>query len=143
MKWEDDTLYRIEAKEKKSVVYTKIYTWNDVTVRYCQTYRFGWVEVLGNDLQWFLDPDGEYGEDGVGRYNPEEGVDIWCMDPEKHEFLDVVSDQIEFSENADESEKERVMKSYESHGADGIGACSYIHYHTEVLFYGELAIAKK
>jgi hypothetical protein len=143
MKWEKDTVYRIAPKEQRSVVSTQMYTWDDVTIKYSTTFTNGWVEVLGDGLEWSLDPDGEYGDDGVGKYEPDLGVEVWIMSPLEHDFIDPVGDQIEFSENVDAAEKERVMKSFQSNGAVGIEECSYIHYDTEVFFYGELEIVKK
>ena len=143
MKWEKDSVYRITPKKQRSVVSTQMYTREDMTIKYSKTFTDGWVEVLGDGLEWFLDPDGEYGDDGVGKYEPDLGVEVWYMGSQEHDFVDPIGDKIEFSENVDAAEKQRVKKSFQSNGAIGIEECSYIHYDTEVFFYGELEIVKK
>ena len=76
-------------------------------------------------------------------YDPEEGTDVWIFPTEDHEILDGVADDVSFSENISEDEKEKLKALITEHGFDSLDGIGWEHDDTEVYFFGELNIEEK
>ena len=134
--WQNGTKYRISSDGKKSIekitTYAKIEDY-DQKIIHKEAYRSGWVEVLGDEMSYYL----------TDTYDPEEGTDVWIFPTEDHEILDGVADDVSFSENISEDEKEKLKALITEHGFDSLDGIGWEHDDTEVYFFGELNIEEK
>ena len=130
--WQNGTKYRISSDGKKSIekitTYAKIEDY-DQKIIHKEAYRSGWVEVLGDEMSYYL----------TDTYDPEEGTDVWIFPSEDH-ILDGVADDVSFSENISEDEKEKLKALITEHGFDSLDGIGWEHDDTEVYFFGELNI---
>ena len=134
--WQNGTKYRISSDGKKSIekitTYAKIEDY-DQKIIHKEAYRSGWVEVLGDEMSYYL----------TDTYDPEEGTDVWIFPTEDHEILDGVADDVSFSENISEDEKEKLKALITEHGFDSLDDIGWEHDDTEVYFFGDLNIEEK
>ena len=93
--WQSGIRYRISTDGKKLIeqisTYAKISDY-DQKITHKENFRSGWVEVLGDDMSYYLDDS----------YDPDIGTDVWIFPTEDHEILDGVADDVSFSENISE-----------------------------------------
>ena len=98
--WQIGVKYRISTDNKKQIekitTYAKVDDY-DQKIIHNEAFRSGWVEVLGDDMSYYLDDS----------YEPEIGTDVWIFPTEDHEILDGVADDFSFSENVPEDEQEK------------------------------------
>ena len=134
--WQNGTKYRISSDGKKSIekitTYAKIEDY-DQKIIHKESYRSGWVEVLGDEMSYYL----------TDTYDPEEGTDVWIFPTEDHEIIDGVADDVSFSENISEDEKEKLKALITEHGFDSLDGIGWEHDDTEVYFFGDLNIEEK
>ena len=134
--WQNGTKYRISSDGKRSIekitTYAKIEDY-DQKIIHKEAYRSGWVEVLGDGMSYYL----------TDTYDPEEGTDVWIFPTEDHEILDGVADDVSFSENISEDEKEKLKALITEHGFDSLDGIGWEHDDTEVYFFGDLNIEEK
>ena len=134
--WQNGTKYRISSDGKRSIekitTYAKIEDY-DQKIIHKEAYRSGWVEVLGDEMSFYL----------TDTYDPEEGTDVWIFPTEDHEILDGVADDVSFSENISEDEKEKLKALITEHGFDSLDGIGWEHDDTEVYFFGDLNIEEK
>tara|TARA_B100001540_G_scaffold119174_1_gene106610 strand:+ start:172 stop:591 length:420 start_codon:yes stop_codon:yes gene_type:complete len=134
--WQNGTKYRISSDGKRSIekitTYAKIEDY-DQKIIHKEAYRSGWVEVLGDEMSYYL----------TDTYDPEEGTDVWIFPTEDHEILDGVADDVSFSENISEDEKEKLKALITEHGFDSLDGIGWEHDDTEVYFFGDLNIEEK
>tara|TARA_B100000073_G_C23666919_1_gene546960 strand:- start:673 stop:1092 length:420 start_codon:yes stop_codon:yes gene_type:complete len=134
--WQNGTKYRISSDGKRSIekitTYAKIEDY-DQKIIHKEAYRSGWVEVLGDEMSYYL----------TDTYDPEEGTDVWIFPTEDHEILDGVADDVSFSENISEDEKEKLKALITEHGFDSLDDIGWEHDDTEVYFFGDLNIEEK
>ena len=107
--WQSGIRYRISTDGKKLIeqisTYAKISDY-DQKIIHKENFRSGWVEVLGDDMSYYLDDS----------YDPDIGTDVWIFPTEDHEILDGVADDVSFSENISEDEKEKLKALITEHG---------------------------
>ena len=134
--WENGTKYRISSDGQRNIekitTYAKIEDY-DQKIIHKEAYRSGWVEVLGDEMSYYL----------TDTYDPEEGTDVWIFPTEDHEILDGVADDVSFSENIPEDEKEKLKALITEHGFDSLDGIGWEHDDTEVYFFGDLKIEEK
>ena len=73
---------------EKITTYAKIEDYDQKIINN-EAFRSGWVEVLGDEMSYYLDDT----------YDPEVGTDVWVFPTEEHEFLDGVAGFIELNQN--------------------------------------------
>lgn len=136
MEWEKEVVYRISTNSKKNIeqitTYAKIEDYDQKIIRN-EAFRSGWVEVLGDEMSYYLDDT----------YDPEVGTDVWVFPTEEHEFLDGVAGNFSFSDNITKEEQDELRALIDEQGFDSLEQLGWEHDDTEVLFYGELNIEKK
>jgi hypothetical protein len=136
MEWEKEVVYRISTNSKKNIeqitTYAKIEDYDQKIIRN-EAFRSGWVEVLGDEMSYYLDDT----------YDPEVGTDVWVFPTEEHEFLDGVAGDFSFSANITKEEQDELRALIDEQGFDSLEQLGWEHDDTEVLFYGELNIEKK
>ena len=131
--WQSGIKYRISTDGKKLIeqisTYAKISDY-DQKIIHKENFRSGWVEVLGDDMSYYLDDS----------YDPDIGTDVWIFPTEDHEILDGVADDVSFSENISEDEKEKLKALITEHGFESLEEIGWEHDDTEVFFFGNLNI---
>ena len=131
--WQSGIKYRISTDGKKLIeqisTYAKISDY-DQKIIHKENFRSGWVEVLGDDMSYYLDDS----------YDPDIGTDVWIFPTEDHEILDGVADDFSFSENVSEDEKEKLKAFFSEHGFESLEEIGWEHDDTEVFFFGNLNI---
>ena len=131
--WENGTKYRISSDGKRNIekitTYAKIEDY-DQKIIHKEAYRSGWVEVLGDEMSYYL----------TDTYDPNKGTDVWIFPTEDHEILDGVADDLSFSENISEDEKEKLKTLINQQGFDALDEIGWEHDDTEVYFFGTLNI---
>ena len=136
MEWEKEVVYRISTNSKKNIekitTYAKIEDYDQKIINN-EAFRSGWVEVLGDEMSYYLDDT----------YDPEVGTDVWVFPTEEHEFLDGVAGDFSFSDNITKEEQDELRALIDEQGFDSLEQLGWEHDDTEVLFYGELNIEKK
>jgi hypothetical protein len=136
MEWEKEVVYRISTNSKKNIekitTYAKIEDYDQKIINN-EAFRSGWVEVLGDEMSYYLDDT----------YDPEVGTDVWVFPTEEHEFLDGVAGNFSFSDNITKEEQDELRALIDEQGFDSLEQLGWEHDDTEVLFYGELNIEKK
>ena len=134
--WQSGIKYRISPDGKKLIeqisTYAKISDY-DQKIIHKENFRSGWVEVLGDDMSYYLDDS----------YDPDIGTDVWIFPTEDHEILDGVADDVSFSENISEDEKEKLKALITEHGFESLEEIGWEHDDTEVYFFGDLNIEEK
>tara|TARA_B100000925_G_scaffold110633_1_gene81650 strand:- start:84 stop:497 length:414 start_codon:yes stop_codon:yes gene_type:complete len=134
--WQSGIRYRISTDGKKLIeqisTYAKISDY-DQKITHKENFRSGWVEVLGDDMSYYLDDS----------YDPDIGTDVWIFPTEDHEILDGVADDVSFSENISEDEKEKLKALITEHGFESLEEIGWEHDDTEVYFFGDLNIEEK
>tara|TARA_B100000676_G_C17204342_1_gene401104 strand:- start:33 stop:446 length:414 start_codon:yes stop_codon:yes gene_type:complete len=134
--WQSGIRYRISTDGKKLIeqisTYAKISDY-DQKIIHKENFRSGWVEVLGDDMSYYLDDS----------YDPDIGTDVWIFPTEDHEILDGVADDVSFSENISEDEKEKLKALITEHGFESLEEIGWEHDDTEVYFFGDLNIEEK
>ena len=134
--WQSGIKYRISTDGKKLIeqisTYAKISDY-DQKITHKENFRSGWVEVLGDDMSYYLDDS----------YDPDIGTDVWIFPTEDHEILDGVADDVSFSENISEDEKEKLKALITEHGFESLEEIGWEHDDTEVYFFGDLNIEEK
>jgi len=134
--WQSGIKYRISTDGKKLIeqisTYAKISDY-DQKIIHKENFRSGWVEVLGDDMSYYLDDS----------YDPDIGTDVWIFPTEDHEILDGVADDVSFSENISEDEKEKLKALITEHGFESLEEIGWEHDDTEVYFFGDLNIEEK
>ena len=134
--WQIGVKYRISTDNKKQIekitTYAKVDDY-DQKIIHNEAFRSGWVEVLGDDMSYYLDDS----------YEPEVGTDVWVFPTEDHEFLDGAADDFSFSENVPEDEQEKLKAFITEHGFESLEEMGWEHDDTEVYFFGNLNIDEK
>ena len=126
--WQIGVKYRISTDNKKQIekitTYAKVDDY-DQKIIHNEAFRSGWVEVLGDDMSYYLDDS----------YEPEIGTDVWIFPTEDHEILDGVADDFSFSENIPEDEQEKLKAFITEHGFESLEEMGWEHDDTDCLLY--------
>ena len=134
--WKSGVKYTISTDTKKQVekitTYAKIEDY-DQKITHNEAFRSGWVEVLGDDMSYYLDDT----------YDPDIGTDVWIFPTEDHEILDGVASDFSFSNNVSKVEQEKLKAFITEHGFESIEEIGWEHDGTEVYFFGNLNIEEK
>ena len=134
--WQIGVKYRISTDNKKQIekisTYAKVDDY-DQKIIHNEAFRSGWVEVLGDDMSYYLDDS----------YDPNIGTDVWIFPTEYHEILDGVADDFSFSDNVSEDEKEKLKAFISEYGFESLEGIGWEHEDTEVYFFGNLNIEEK
>lgn len=134
--WNEGVTYRISTKDKKNIVMINTYYKKedyDQKIFIKEAYRSGWVEVLGDEMSYYLDDT----------YDPKIGIDVWCFPMTDHEILDGVVGDFSFSDNVPGEEVGRLKPLITEKGKDILEDMGWEFEDTEVWFYGDLSIEAK
>ena len=131
--WQSGVRYRISSDEKRNIekitTYAKIEDY-DQKIIHKEAFRSGWVEVLGDEMSFYL----------TDTYDPDKGTDVWIFPTEEHEIIDGVADDLSFSKNISKDEKEKLITLINQQGFDALDEIGWEHDETEVYFFGTLNI---
>ena len=131
--WQSGVRYRISSDEKRNIekitTYAKIEDY-DLKIIHKEAFRSGWVEVLGDEMSFYL----------TDTYDPDKGTDVWIFPTEEHEIIDGVADDLSFSKNISKDEKEKLITLINQQGFDALDEIGWEHDDTEVYFFGTLNI---
>lgn len=131
--WQSGVRYRISSDEKRNIekitTYAKIEDY-DQKIIHKEAFRSGWVEVLGDEMSFYL----------TDTYDPDKGTDVWIFPTEEHEIIDGVADDLSFSKNISKDEKEKLITLINQQGFDALDEIGWEHDDTEVYFFGTLNI---
>ena len=133
IEWQSGVRYRISSDEKRNIekitTYAKIEDY-DQKIIHKEAFRSGWVEVLGDEMSFYL----------TDTYDPDKGTDVWIFPTEEHEIIDGVADDLSFSKNISKDEKEKLITLINQQGFDALDEIGWEHDDTEVYFFGTLNI---
>lgn len=133
------SLYRISTKEKKRVSAIEFYVKDGLEIKYSQGWRTGMVEAKSPNNQTGTEIPSDLDD-----YDPEDGIDAYnTWELEDFEFMDGVSDSIEFPDALPDEERERLEEIFYESGVIGLESEGWEHMDTEVWFFGDLNIEKK
>ena len=131
--WQSGVRYRISSDEKRNIekitTYAKIEDY-DQKIIHKEAFRSGWVEVLGDEMSFYL----------TDTYDPDKGTNVWIFPTEEHEIIDGVADDLSFSKNISKDEKEKLITLINQQGFDALDEIGWEHDDTEVYFFGTLNI---